>query len=59
MSGGGGLGINGIAPYQTFDGVMELKMVRGFVLHSVSGNATSAVCGDFFFCSLVRDHHGM
>lgn len=31
----GGLSINGIAPYQTFDGVMELKMVRNFLLNSV------------------------
>jgi len=50
MGGGVDLGINGIAPYQTFDGVMELKMVRAFVLRSVSGNATSAV---FFFVCLV------
>lgn len=47
MSGGVDLGINGIAPYQTFDGVMELKMVRSFVLPSVSGNSTSAT---FFVC---------
>jgi len=53
MSGGVGLGINGIAPYQTFDGLMELKMVRGFVLRSVSGNATNAACGGCLFVSFL------
>ena len=40
ISGGVGLGINGIVPYQSFDGVMELKMVRAFLLSlvCVSGN---------------------
>ncbi|KOM54697.1 hypothetical protein LR48_Vigan10g058900 [Vigna angularis] len=39
MSGGVDLGINGIAPYQTFDGVMELKMALSDFMHQVMGES--------------------
>ncbi|KAK8470377.1 hypothetical protein PHAVU_004G126400 [Phaseolus vulgaris] len=39
MSGGVGLGINGIAPYQTFDGLMELKMALSDFMHQVMGGS--------------------
>ncbi|KAG5109011.1 hypothetical protein JHK84_045918 [Glycine max] len=39
ISGGVGLGINGIVPYQTFDGVMELKMALSDFMHQVIGGS--------------------
>ncbi|KAG4991727.1 hypothetical protein AAZX31_09G138200 [Glycine max] len=39
ISGGVGLGINGIVPYQSFDGVMELKMALSDFMHQVMGGS--------------------
>ncbi|TKY45054.1 aminotransferase ACS12 [Spatholobus suberectus] len=38
-NGDGGLSINGIAPYQTLDGVMELKMALSDFMHQVMGGS--------------------